>query len=92
MIEFFLADICIFLCSCSLQPFILVDQVTDFLTQLEFAVGARAVLQVSCSYRQVPMGWGIHMHFFCLFSALRSMWEAPDVSIRPSQTKFGAAG
>jgi hypothetical protein len=26
------------------------------------------------------------------FPALRSMWEAPDVSIRPSQTKFGAAG
>ena len=28
---------------------------------------------------------------FC-FPALRSMWEAPDVSIRPSQTKFDAAG
>ena len=37
------------------------------------------------SWKKVPMG-GILPNLL-LFSALRGMWEAPDVSIRPSQTK-----
>ena len=62
--------------------------------QLGFAVAARAVLQVSCFLQTGTNGVGDTFVFILamFFPALRSMWEAPDVSIRPSQTKFGAAG
>ena len=76
----------------SLFFLILVDQVTVFVSVGVCAV-AGAVSQVSFDFKQVPREWGINMHIFVFVSpASRSMWKASDVSIRPSQTKFGEAG
>lgn len=70
----------------------LVGQVTDF-DSVGVAAGAGAVPQVSVfAANRCHWGGGCICIFGCVFPALRSMWEAPDVSIRPSQTRFGTAG
>ena len=92
MIEVYLADIWLYwaffvlLFSASFFSCLLTR--LQILAQLGFAAGARAVPQVSILLMTGSIGVGdIYVYIFAVFSpALRSMWEAPDVSIRPSQT------
>ena len=78
-----------------------VDQVTDL---VRVGWTEEAVPQVSvpqfhrCQFSPIRYQWGGMNHCyvgsvflrFSFLPALGSMWEAPDVSIRPSQTKFVA--